>query len=653
MTDTSTTDRQRPLPSPSPLGGSVLTSVLVACVVVGALYFGREILVPIALAVLLSFVLAPLVRILQRARCPRSLAVAIVVAFAFAAILGLGAFMVSQVNQLASDLPTYQHTLREKIKKLRGATAGSGTLDRASEVLQDLGKELDKPNTETGLRPASGISAPAPDKPIPVEVRQPDPGALQTLTALITPLIHPLTTTGIVLVFVIFILIQREDLRNRFIRLVGAADLQRTTAAMGDAGKRLSRLFLTQLMVNAAFGVVIGLGLWLIGVPSAPLWGMLAGILRFVPYVGAFIGAILPLVLAAAVGPDWSMVLWTTALFLIVEPIVGHVIEPLLYGHSTGLSPVAVVVSATFWTWLWGPVGLVLATPLTVCLVVIGRHVDQLKFLDVMLGDRPPLTPPELAYQRMLAGDPVEAVEQAEVFLQDRPLVEYYEQVLIAGLNLAEADAKRGRLDTARMLRIRDSVAEIIDDLSAFEAPKVIPQQETSETPGPLALPALADAPAEDKKELPEHWRTGKPVLCVPGLGLLDEAAALIVTQLIEKQGIGARAERADALSISRIFGLDTKGVAVICLCYVECVTTAQVRYSIRRLRRKAPDAFMLVALLGDRNSGVETGRVGVQNVAFVRTLTEATEALHARAAAEGKVPELAAPAPEPALQSA
>ena len=192
-----------------------------------------------------------------------------------------------------------------------------------------------------------------------------------------------------------------------------------------------------------------GAGLLFIGVPSAPLWGMLAMILRFVPYIGAVISAIFPLVLAAAVGPGWAMVLWTAALFLIVEPIVGHVVEPLLYSHSTGLSPVAVIASATFWTWLWGPIGLVLATPLTICLVVLGRHVDRLKFLDVMFGDQPALTPAELVYQRMLAGDPVEAAEQAQKFLKERPLIAYYEEVLIGGLKLADADAKRGLLVVA------------------------------------------------------------------------------------------------------------------------------------------------------------------------------------------------------------
>src|SRR3981081_952077 len=305
--------------------------------------------------------------------------------------------------------------------------------------------------------------------PVPVEVRQPDPGALESLQSLISPLLHPLATTGIIIIFVIFILLQREDLRNRLIRLAGSHDLQRTTAALDDAAGRVSRLLLIQLLLNGTFGVVIGTGLWMIGVPSAILWGILAGVLRFVPYIGAAIAAAFPLALAVAVDPTWSMRLWTLPLFLIVEPIVGHVIEPMVYGHSTGLSPVAVVASATFWTALWGPIGLVLATPLTVCLVVLGRHVERLEFLDVMFGDRPALSPPEIFYQRMLSGDADEASEKAEEFLKERSLSSYYDEVALKGLQLAQADAERGALSPDRLTKIRDAVGEFVSNLSDGE----------------------------------------------------------------------------------------------------------------------------------------------------------------------------------------
>jgi predicted PurR-regulated permease PerM len=588
--------------------GSALTTVVLGVIVVAALYFGREVLVPIALAVLMSFVLAPLVRLLQFLYVPRGLAVIVSVLVAFAAVFVLGALMVAQVNQLAHDLPGYQSTLREKIKSLRGATAGTGPLERASEVLQSLNKELDKPKTSP---PPLAGDRPEPNRPIPVEVKQPDPGALQTVVTLITPLIHPLTTTGVVIIFVIFILFQRQDLRNRLVRLAGARDLQRTTAAIDDAGQRLSRLFLTQLALNAGFGLVIGAGLWFIGVPSAPLWGMLAMILRFVPYIGAVISAIFPLVLAAAVDPGWTMVMSTAALFLIVEPIVGHVIEPLLYGHSTGLSPVAVITSATFWTWLWGPIGLILATPLTICLVVLGRHVDRLKFLDVMLGDQPPLSPSELVYQRMLAGDPMEAAEQAQEFLKKKTLVTYYEDVLVEGLKLAQADAQAGLLVEERMTRVRDAVAEIVDDLGAHEdKPESKNEVEAEAKDAPLAqVNKTEETLNQNAAAVPEEWRTATPVLCIPGLSVLDEAVALMIAQLVEKQGIGARVEKADALSVSRIFSLDIENIALICVCYVENATPAQIHYAIRRLRRKAPRATILVSLVGsadDINSSNE-----------------------------------------------
>src|SRR3954471_14866050 len=369
-----------------------VASVVLAAVLIGTIYVGREVFVPIALAILLSFVLAPLVRILERWHIPRPISVVGVVLLAFASIFLIGGMIAAQVTQLAGDLPRYELTMREKIKSLRGATATSGTLERAADVLQDLGKELDRPKD---MIPRSPISVPGQEaKPIPVEVRQPPPSALESIAALIAPLLHPLTTTGLVAIFVVFILLQREELRNRLIKLAGSHDLQKTTAAMDDAAGRLSRLFLTQLALNSAFGVVLGIGLSLIRTPSAVLWGILAAALRFVPYIGAVISAAFPLALAVAVDPGWSMLLWTLALFLIVEPVLGHAIEPMVYGRSTGLSPVAVVASATFWTALWGPIGLVLATPLTVCLVVLGRHVERLEFLDVMFGDRPALSPP-------------------------------------------------------------------------------------------------------------------------------------------------------------------------------------------------------------------------------------------------------------------
>jgi predicted PurR-regulated permease PerM len=581
---------------------SAVATAILAVIIITTLYFGREIIIPIALAILLSFVLAPLVGLLQRMRVPRGLAVVSVVIIAFAFIFAMGSLLASQLTQLAGDLPRYQSTITEKIQSFRSTTAGRGTLERASGMLKDLSKELDKPkDAAPGLGAGANHKATAPLTPVPVEVRQPDPGALESLQSLISPLLHPLATTGIIIIFVIFILLQREDLRNRLIRLAGSHDLQRTTAALDDAAARLSRLFLIQLLLNGTFGIIIGLGLWLIGVPSATLWGILAAVLRFVPYIGAAIAAAFPLVLAIAVDPTWSMLLWTLALFLIVEPTVGHVIEPMVYGHSTGLSPVAVVVSATFWTALWGPIGLVLATPLTVCMVVIGRHVERLEFLDVMFGDRPALSPPEIFYQRMLAGDPTEASDKAEEFLKERSLTSYYDEVALKGLQLAQSDAERGALDHQRLTKIRDAVSEFANNISDQEARPLPKVASTTDAEATSAVETVAeDAPYEtlpflSKDDLPPAWRGEHPVLCVAGRSLLDEAAAIMLGQLSTSHGLAAYVRPAEALSTANIFRLETEGVAIVCLVYMDASGPAHMRYSVRRLRRKLPKATIIL----------------------------------------------------------
>jgi predicted PurR-regulated permease PerM len=583
---------------------AVASAILVALFIAG-LYFGREIFVPIALAILLSFVLAPVVGLLQRARIPRAFAVVSIVVLAFMIIFGLGTLIANQLSQLAGDLPVYQSTMREKIKSVRGATASSGTLERAADMLQELSRELDKPKDNKSVRDSiarlGGSNPTGTITPVPVEVRQPDPGALENLRSLIAPLLSPLATTGIIIIFVIFILIQREDLRNRLIRLAGSHDLQRTTAALDDAATRLSRLFLAQLMINASFGVTIGVGLSFIGVPSAILWGILAAVLRFVPYIGSAISAAFPLALAAAVDPSWSMLVWTLALFLGVGPVVSQVIEPLAYGQSTGLSPVAIVVSATFWTALWGPIGLVLATPLTVCLVVLGRHVERLEFLDVIFGDRPALSPSEMFYQRMLAGDPTEAAGKAEEFLKEKSLSSYFDEVALKGLQLAQIDAKRGTLDQARMTGIRDTITEFVSDLSTQDDAIPDVASPTTDAEAAAAVETVPDAaissnlPVVQKARLPLNWQGNFPVLCVAGRTPLDEAAAVLFSQLSNAHGLAARVEPADALSTTNIVRLDTSGVAIICLSYLDASSPAHMRYSVRRLRRKFPTAAIML----------------------------------------------------------
>lgn len=576
------------------LGNGGVGTLVGFIAIVAMLYFGRDVFVPVALAVLLSFVLSPVILVLRRVKVPRTMSVVVVMVVAFLAVIMLAGVVASQVAELAGDLPRYQQTMREKIRSLKEATEGAGTFDRLSRMLQELGNEIERPQaTSQEISPANA--------PLPVEIHQPSPGTLGVLQAVVEPLVHPLATLGIIFIFAVFILIQREDLRNRFIRLAGAHDIQRTTAALDDAAGRLSRFFLTQVALNAAFGAVIGIGLWMIGVPSPALWGLLAAVLRFVPYIGAVIAAVLPLTLALAVDPGWSIALWTAVLFAVVEPLVGHIIEPLVYGRSTGLSPVAVVAAATFWTWLWGPIGLVLATPLTLCLVVLGRHVDTLDYLDVMLGDRPPLTAPELFYQRMLASDPIEPTSKAEEFLKEGTLLSYMDEVALPGLRLAERDAERGSLDPERVERFRASVLELLDNLSDHED---ISGGDTDDQEAEAVLETAGDAasrtyPVLDRAQLPSSWQTEAPVMCVAVRSGLDVAAGALAADLLGRHGLPVNVEGAERLSSSGISRLDGANFAVVVLSSLETRSVALMRYSVRRVRRHLPSAHIVLCAWG------------------------------------------------------
>jgi predicted PurR-regulated permease PerM len=575
-------------------------TLAVSAVVLAALYLGRDVFLPIVFAVLLAFVLAPAVDLLRRLRLGRVPSVVVAVVVALSVVLSLGGIIGLQLTSLASDIPRYQTTVQDKIGSLR-----EGSLGRLPEMIRNVGRQLDQAAQEAPQPEAKPSPAAPPDpQPLPVEVHQPDPTPTEIARRFLLPLVEPLATVGIVFVVLIFILMQREDLRDRMIRLFGSSDLHRTTAAMDDAARRLSRYFLIQLGLNATFGVVISAGLWLIGVPSPLLWGIFGALMRFVPYIGSFIAGSLPVALAAAVDPGWSMALMTLGLFVITEPLWGHVIEPLIYGQNTGLSPFAVVMSAIFWTWLWGPVGLLLATPLTLCLVVLGRHVERLEFLDVLLGDRPALTPAENLYQRMLAADPDEALESAEVLLKERSLTSYYDEVALSGLQLAANDAERGVLFGDQLDRVRDSVMALVNDLSghddieppadeAEDDPVVPPKGEQPANKAPAVPP---EAPPSE--HVPEAWRADGAVLCVAGRGPLDEAAATMLAQLLRKHGLGTKVVPHGAVSRSAILSLDTAGVQMVCISYLDISgTPAHLRYLLRRLRQRLPGVPVLVGL--------------------------------------------------------
>jgi len=606
---------------------SLASGFIVATLVVLFLYMGREILEPLVIAALLGFILAPLIRLLRGWGLWRVPSVIFTVVFAIAVIATLGSTIVYQVAQLAEELPKYETNLRTKLRALGGGSLMSSSLERASDTLKDLQNEISKQ-----APPTPG------QKPLLVEVRQPEPKGLESIANVVRPLLSPLATTALAVLFLLFILLQREDIRDRFLRLAGTADLQRSTAALDDAAARLSRFFLMQTILNAGFGLFIGVGLWLIGVPNAVLWGILAGLMRFVPFVGSIIAAFFPIALAAAVDPGWSMVLATAALFIVAEPVAGHVIEPVLYGQHTGLSAVAVVISTLFWALLWGPIGLLLATPLTVGLVVLGRHIEALEFIEVLLGDEPALEAEERFYQRVLAGDATEAADQAEEQLKGQSLSAYYDSVPMKALALAQTDAAHGKLPADKQLAIRDTIGEIVDDL-ADHADEPLEAKE-----GQPASPQIPILASEQRR--PE-WQVDYPVLCIASRSPLDEAAAIMLAQLLEKHGLPAKIQPfADAAS-ARSLKIDARDAPLVCLSYFGAVRNpAHVRFLIRRLKRTMPKAKFLAGywMLGENPEKGEDWKDAVGAHFVATSLTDAVALCVREASVAASVHKIPAP---------
>ena len=570
-----------------------------ALLVIAVLYFASDLLIPLVLAVLLAFVLAPVSRGMRRLGVPRAGAVLCTVLLALVVLTGAGVAVARQASSLADNLPGYQAAITAK---LSGLQASGGLIDRVSATLNGVGQSLrrelrpradgppgDLPVARRGATveqtPAAAEPGAATERaPLPVVVHEPEPTTLQTLQRVAEPLLHPLATGGIVVILVIFILLYREDLRDRMIRLVGANDLHRTMAAMDDAAYRLSRFFLAQVGMNTAFGVFIAAMLWLIGIPNPLLWGFVAGLMRFVPFIGSYIAAAFPVLLSIAVDPGWTTFVLVVALFAVSEISMGQVFEPWIFGHSTGLSPIAVIAAATFWTWLWGPIGLLLAVPLTVCLVVLGRHVDRLEFLEVMLGDQPALAPEETFYQRALAGDLDALAEQSERFLKEGTAESYLDTVALPALRLAQADAIRQALAPDRIERLRESVLTLLEDLA----------DDVAEAEGKGDGDATGVAAT-----VPAGWRVPGSVLCLGGRGPFDGLLAVMLAQVLSWRGIGAQQALASGGA------LPAEAPRMACLCLLEGGSSgAAARYLLRRTRRRLPGAAPFCLVWQGENMG-------------------------------------------------
>jgi predicted PurR-regulated permease PerM len=591
MPDTRAAGITTPAPNAQAAAPHASQAMTLFVMIVVTLYFGKDVLMPVTLALLLAFVLAPMVNLLRRVHLGRVPSVLLGVTLALCVVLAIGGVIGSQIARLTTNIPQYAKMVETKITNVREFTIG-----RLSQLADKVGASTEKPETSS---PASTSSQPS---PAPSSAAPQASGAtpLALTERYLSPVLSPFATFGIVFIVAVFALLQKEDLRNRMILLIGSDDLHRTTVAIDDAARRISRFFLTQLIVNTAFGVIIGAGLLIIGLPNPVLWGILSALLRFVPYVGALISAVLPIALAAAVEPGWSMVAWTAGLYVVVEALTGQVVEPLVYGNSTGLSPFSVVVAAIFWSWLWGPVGLILSTPLTLCLVVMGRHVKRLEFLDVMLGDRPPLTLTEALYQRILAGDADEAQDHAELILKDRSLGTYYDEIVVKAMQLAASDAKRGIIDREQLERVSSTIKVLVQGLDTYKDEKPSPRKsETVSADRPLDLPPEPDprnVPRADTV-LPQAWVEKSPiVLCIAARGPLDEATSVILAQLLEKHGFSCRLVTYDEVSREKIETLDTANVAIVCISCLDIGgSPAHLRYLIQRLRHRLLQGVQII----------------------------------------------------------
>lgn len=501
------------------------------------MYFGQDIIIPVVLALLLALLLNPLVKFFQNIGLPKSVSVIMVVAGALCVIALVAMVTGAALARLAQDLPNYQSSLMEKARAVRFATSGSGTLTKAADVLQTL-------QTEISQDPSKATTI----KPIPVEISNPNYGPLGPIATVISNIAHPLAQFGIVFLMLTFVLFNREDLRNRFVKLVGLGEINRTTVTMDEAGNRLSKLFRTQLLINALTGLAIGAALFVMGIPAAVLWGLITAVMRFVPYIGTLLSAIFPVAIALAVGDGWSLALATLAMIVITEAVIGQIIEPLLLGHSGGLSPVAVVLSAAFWTAVWGPIGLVLATPLTICLVVLGRNIDGMKFIDTMLGSDTALNAEAVFYQRMLAADPLEAAEQASPLMEDGKFPEFLDEIAVPGLMLAHHDQQRRILTKEQATTIAFTFSSMLDELWPNDK--------------------KVDAPTE--------------VVLVAGYGSLNFAGTLALSALLKDKGIAHDMLPEDALMPGKEYEIP-QTTKVVALCFLTPPSIVQINYLKKR----------------------------------------------------------------------
>ena len=543
--------------------------------IVAVLRAGQDVLIPVVFAALLAFMLSPLVVRLMRWKLPKSLAIIVTVTLAFGVIGSIGWLVVTQARGLVRQLPNYEQNLHKKIADLK-KPHGHDSVSRMVGMVENLRRELkdevpDKPVTSPGRNET---------RPVPVEVRPIEPTPWQFAIDLVKPFLRPLGVAGIVIVFVVAMLFQREDLRDRLIKLVSGGQLNVATQAVDDAANRVTRYLGMQLVVNASYGVPIGIGLWLIGIPNAPLWGLLATLLRFIPFLGPWIAASFPLALAVAVDPGWNMVLYTGALFVVMELISNNIIEVVLYGASTGISSLALLVAAVFWTWLWGVPGLVLSTPITVCLLVLGNHVPGLSFFQMLLGSEPVLEPPAQLYQRMLSMESEDMLDLAAKYVGEHSVEEFYEEVFAPALLLSEEDRHNGSIAEGRQRFIFQASRDLIEELERQE--EIVKEDAESE-----------EDSAPRKATLP----TPPVVLIVPARDEADELVGHMLAHLLRRKKIAAAVNPLANPLDDALTAIDRGPMRAIAISALPPSAIGAARQMCRRVRLRYPKARVVVGV--------------------------------------------------------
>lgn len=539
-----------------------MTRIAAGLLVVAGLYFAQGVLIPIAIAILLSFLLAPVADGLERLHLPRIASVVLVGALSLTLITGVATLLVSQAYEVAGSLPKYRQNIEERLRFFTGEEPG-GVIDEAAKTIKKARKEIADENKQKQQALAEQDAAPAESGPLPVVIHTPPPTGLELLSTYAGTILGPVGQAALVFIFVIFMLFQREDLRDRLIRLMGPDRLDATTGAIDDAGSRISRYLLMQLIINVTYGLPVAIGLWLFGVPGALLWGLLAALLRFIPFLGPWLAASMPILLSLAVFEGWYLPLAVVGLFVALELFSNNVIEPWLYGSSTGLSPVGVILAVVFWSALWGLVGLVVAIPVTVCLVVAGRYLPQFEFFTIMLSRDPALTSAERLYQRLLARDQDEAEDLAHGHVERHGLMSLYDRVMVPALHLAERNRHAGQLGADKVQSILEGMTAIVEDMGER-------QRRTLDSRKP-------DEPSSSTKG-------DYVVLCLPARDRADELTATMFAQVLRASGVTVETGSTHALASEVVARVDATTTPLVCISALPPGAVSHARYLCLRL---------------------------------------------------------------------